>query len=201
MNIGGFADFIINCYGMTVPENADSIAVEFKNSIFPNGSRPTLHGFQVFLHYPNQFLRSIGTKIYAWEAKSKDDYYTMAFSLTNMEVVKRRSKSTDQCSQRWRNYDEQILVDHVKKVGCRAPYQTPSQQFPKCNTQEKMNESVFRLSANGYDVVPPCKIVGKTFTSYLETQTSNTSEWFNPGHFWAVLRMQGSHFKEIENNR
>ena len=174
---------------------------DIKNSIFPNGSRPALHGLEVFLHYPNQLLRSIETNLYAWEAKLKDDYYTMRFKLTSMEVIKRRSKSTDQCSQRWRNDDDHILVDHITKVGCRAPYQTPSQQFPKCNTQEKMNESVFRLSVNGYDVVQPCKKVGKIFYPYSETQTSNTSEWFNPGHFWAGLWIQGSQFKEIENNR
>ena len=65
----------------------------------------------------------------------------MRFNLNQMEMIKRRNKRHEACVSDQLNYDEQILTEHLKKIGCRAPYQTTQKHFPICKTKMKLKEA------------------------------------------------------------
>ena len=64
--------------------------------------------------------------------------------------MKRRSNKKDSpCSSDETNYDETILDDYLKKVGCKAPYQKTKKNMKVCNSTEKMKEASFNKFQKG----------------------------------------------------
>ena len=63
-------------------------------SIFPYGIRPMTLQFLVFLHYPNQVLRTRSTTFTTWSERNKSNgkYFEMNFAFKSMDIVRRRNK-------------------------------------------------------------------------------------------------------------
>ena len=62
-----------------------------------------------------------------------------------MEVVKRRNKHNQPCNDNWKGYDDSLLEQHIKAVGCRAPYQKGNNKFTICASKLKMKNTQFEL--------------------------------------------------------
>ena len=118
-----------------------------KRSVFPTGNQPTHHEFEIFLHYPGQLLRSLETGKYAWDPWEQTGVYSMRFKINSVEVIKRRNKKRKPCNEDWEHDDDGILVKHTNSIGCRAPYQNPSNQIAICNTKEKIAAARFSISS------------------------------------------------------
>ena len=99
--------------------------------------------------------------------------YAEWFKITTVELLKRRNKPSQPCFHQWKEHDDWILKQHVKDVGCRAPYMNLHENFKTCDTQEKMKESImdWQYASNTYPA--PCETasnIGYTFTT-IATKT------------------------------
>ena len=74
-----------------------------------------------------------------------------------MEVLKKRNKNNDPCTDNWQNYDFDVLAEHVKEMKCRAPYHNSSDHFPLCSTYEELQQAK-AFSLNNMELMYPCKI-------------------------------------------
>ena len=73
-------------------------------------------------------------------------------------MIERRDKRRESCMNDEASYDSKILKEHVKKNGCKAPYQTTLEQFSICTTSNEIKQSMYEMrivTRNHYPV--PCK--------------------------------------------
>ena len=122
------------------------LVVVLKNSIFPNGYRPTHHtfdadsgkggGFEVRFNYPRQVFRSDFTAKWIWENlgnNATDKWVGMTFKVKNIEVLKRRSKYGLPCNKDWKHDDEKIMESMIQKLQCEPPHWNVKPQKPFCS--------------------------------------------------------------------
>ena len=145
----GFIYFpgFVNCYALKLPSvvnmsDIQDFGIKIDYNIFPSGTRPSLHGLDTLIHYPNQLLRSLETLKYGWDPRNGTEI-TMRFKIMGMEIIRHRNKKNHPCSEEWKSDDDRILVKHTNDVGCRAPYQNPSSKIKICNTSTALNASKF----------------------------------------------------------
>ena len=188
-----------NCYPLKVPQtkSLSSYGITLKNSIFQNESWPLSGGFTALIHYPNQIMRSRSTIKYAWPERKANDTLIMRFKVNGVEILRRRINGLQTCNQNWRNYDDDILVSHLNKIGCRAPYQNPSKYFPICNTEETMKRTNIGLFPKESEVYPPCKSMEKLYYTYEETH----SPYIEKGQTEIGIYFFDQQFKEILRTR
>jgi hypothetical protein len=122
------------------------LVVVLKNSIFPNGYRPTHHtfdansgkggGFEVRFNYPRQVFRSDFTAKWIWEGlghNATDKWVGMTFKVKNIEVLKRRSKYGLPCNKDWKHDDEKIMEEMIQKLQCVPPHWNVKPQKDSCS--------------------------------------------------------------------
>jgi len=191
-----------NCYGLQMNDAGEtqSFSVMLKNQIFPTGNRPIGYDFFTLIHYPNQLLRSTRFFKYAWPQRKNNDTYSARFRINQMEIIKRRNKYQKRCNVDWENHDNNILMKHLRRVGCRAPYQNSTVEFRNCSTSDEMKKARFSLRFDEYGVNPPCKSMEKVMYSYTEAGLSS-SGWSGSGHFWIGIYFRDPTFKEIAQTR
>ena len=165
------------CFSLKVPQikGLERYGITLKNSIFTNGLRPSSTGFQTLIHYPNQLMTSRGTIKYAWFEREINDTFIMRFKINGIEILKRRRNGLQPCNQNWKVYDDDVLVNHLNKIGCRAPYQNPSRYFPVCDTQEKIGRAKIGLLMNRSIQIHPASLWRK-FTTHSKKQQVPTSK-------------------------
>ena len=189
------------------PAKIDLIYFAIRNNIYPGGIRPSIWGDKMlpvvtFQLFPTTYA-SWQFKKYGWPNSSHlTSEYEMSFTLTNVEILKRRSKSKAPCIEDWRKYDqdiETIFQDLMEVVGCRAPYQQPNKPLPLCQTKEKMKEMVSALIDDPMqNVSPSCDTLENLQYRYNELNYDNPykgTEWF-----WIGIDMP-DRFKEIIQTR
>ena len=159
--IGNVIGIFVKCFAIQVPNDKSIIASDLKiqNRIFPNNRRPRNYGFSIFFHYPKQFLTSLQTIRYGWDSQegNNGEDYIMRFFVDEVQVQKHRNKPNSRCNEDWKNYDSNLLENHLMHVGCRTPYQKSENALPICNSESKMKEAKFEPGAailNNY--FPPC---------------------------------------------
>ena len=142
-----------NCYPIQVPhdKNVQISWVVIKSNIFPSGIRPPYLDMIALLHYPNQLLRSWKTIKFSWPIRETNNSYEMIFRINGVEIIRRRNKGILPCDEDWVNYDDNELVKHTNTVGCRAPYQNPSNKIAPCSTKDQMEKAAwFGLRTDKY---------------------------------------------------
>ena len=89
------------------------------NSIFVNdGIKPhSAYKFVVALSYPKQILR-YSHHFARWQIRTPIDKYALAFKLSDVEIIRRRNKPREQCSD-WKNYDTIVENQALSYAGCR----------------------------------------------------------------------------------
>lgn len=185
---GFFNHFLLNkCFGVKMHE--DGIAQRYfglNTSIFPNGVRPDFF-FSVHLHMKGKFILSEDTRKDTWPKGT--NITTMRLNLNQMEVIKRRDKRHEPCVSDQLDYDEQILTQHLRKIGCRAPYQEVQKYFPICKTNIKMKEADYFNTAS----IKACSSLEGVIYRYEE---ANFIYGIIQSPLWIGLRLPNT-FKEI----
>jgi hypothetical protein len=105
------------------------LVVVLRNSIFPNGYRPTHHnrdvnsgkggGFEVRFNYPRQVVRSDFTAKWIWENlgnNASKKWVGMTFKVKDIEILKRRSKPGLPCNLDWKHDDEKIMEEMMQTL-------------------------------------------------------------------------------------
>ena len=158
--------------------------------IFPNGIRPRVDEFCTLFHYPNQILDSINTIRSQWGKKSKDQNYYMLFSVLGMNVFSRRYKpKLHNCIRDWKNYDSIMQEKHIDTIGCKAPYQKTIHDWPICDSQEKMKETLFPIQT-GLD--SPCRTIENIDARKTETYDKS----LGPEKQYQNMKIRGKNWKE-----
>ena len=142
-------------------------------------------------------------KRYAWPKRENvTSEYEMDFSITNVEILKRRSKPKAPCSEDWNIHGqniEAIFQNLMEEVGCRAPYQQSHKPLPLCHTKEKMMKMVSSLLADPTKNYPPaCDTLENLQYTYSEQDFKQYD--MGPEWFWICLDMP-DRFKEIIQTR
>ena len=199
---GFWLNWLYNCYALKVPpdKQIQIFSVLVKSNIFPSSNRPQHYDMMVLLHYPNQLLRSLKTIKYAWPKRETNDNYVMRFKINGVEIMRRRNKNSRPCYKNWENHDDNVIGKHTNTVGCRAPYQDPSDNIAPCSTKDQMKKARFTLRSDEYGILPPCKGMEKIYYTYEESELSGT-DWSGTGHFWFGIYLFDQQFKEIVQTR
>ena len=159
-NYSGMLEWhLLKSFGMQInPVNAKEIyQMEFHfNAALENVIHKVKRWFVIF-NYPNQFLRRMEGSTLIWNHERNSSNRDI-FEIISFEIVKRRNKRNEPCLSDWRDYDDFVIESHMKKVGCRAPYQKPFKNYPKCQTVQDIKSSIFdghALARDEFDM--PCQ--------------------------------------------
>ena len=140
----------VKCFSFDPPfltnVGIEYLVVAMKNSIFPQGSRPMHHdfnpssgkggGFEVRFHFPRQVFRSDFTAKWIWESlghNASRKWVGMTFKLKNVEVLKRRSKSSPPCNSEWQQDDQKIMETITSSTHCKPPHWNTSTDQNICS--------------------------------------------------------------------
>ena len=162
----------LKCFAFELTdENVYDTTIYLNRNIFPDRIRPQAGGFAVMFHYPNQILASIHSITRQWSSRNnRTSNYWMDFNIRGMNVVHRRHKENlNNCISDWKNYNSTVLDLHIESVGCKAPYQKTSRQWPICNKTEKMKEAKFPIE---YGYTRPCREIES-----IDYQTLESEAW------------------------
>ena len=205
---GFWRDDFYQCYGINVPFRGDIVIVSalIDGKIFPTSIpgasiRPSEgnHIFTIF-HYPNQLINSIQNIRYLWPTRKNDVNFMMKFQLNGVEMLERRNKPKSPCITNWKEYDDNVLLEHAIAIGCRAPYQLFNKSIPICSTQNKMLLAMIPLTMDVKNKFPPpCRNMEKIYYEYSEHAI--TTDWSGRGKFAISLYIFDQTYKEIKQSR
>ena len=129
----------------------------------------------------------------------------MRFIVNAMEVIRRRNKRSQPGDEDWENHDQNIILKHTNKAGCRASYQYSSTGIRTCSTKEDMKTArFFFLRSDDYNTIPPCRSMDKLIYTYEEDDLNLTeygSKYAVKGSFWIGIYLFNEKFKEIVHTR
>ena len=193
---------IYNCFSLKIPPSneIEIYQIKLNSTVFPNSKRARFGGFVTLLHFPKQFLVASETIKYSWQKREKYDRFVMKFKINAVEVIKRRPNGRKLCYKNWKAYDDFILLEHLKNIGCTPPYLHSNQNYPKCNNIQKIKESQFYIKRNPSDMPPPCKAMEKIHYTYEEEDSDGTSQ-AQDGVFMIKVWFSDQKFKEISQTR
>ena len=130
------------------------------------------------VHYPGQFLLGNDPKL-SNPHLDKDPFLSFDAFITDVEILERRNSRNKKCSKSKNNYDEIILRAHLSKHGCRPPYLVMNDEYPLCNSPEKIKASKFLYStAKHIDYPKECVRMPKVKFEGDEHNLCNcTNDW------------------------
>ena len=98
----------------------------------------------------------------------------------------------DPCLSDDRNFDQGFQDEHVKKVGCKAPYHRTNKRLKICASKEKIEEANSNLLGRGKKPRTPCTRASTMIFSYDEAEyDAKGSDWFH------VILLYPSEYTEI----
>ena len=102
----------------------------------------------------------------------------------------------------WEDYDDSIVSNHIRKVGCRASYQKAVDGIPLCSTKRSMRSASSLKIQNDHDkmLLHPCKYMGKILYDFEETDMSRT-KYYKKGHVEIGIFFFDESFKQIIQTR
>ena len=97
------------------------------------------------VHYPGQFLLG-DDPLLSNAYLDNDPFLSFDAWITDVEILERRNSRHKKCSKSSKTFDDFILQAHLAKHGCRPPYLDMSNEYPLCNSAEKIKASKFLYS-------------------------------------------------------
>ena len=117
--------------------------IKLNTSIFDNGIRPRRDDFRIMFSFMNQQYASFAAYFGEWPVRSieeKNAPYNMFFFLKQMEILRYRKKSGDDCDDS-DDYDRIIKENMINKIGCHPLYWTfDNESTPVCSKKEQFME-------------------------------------------------------------
>ena len=162
----------LKCYTAKFKENYSSkiqvVSFHLKHS-FSTLLEKRIEAFVNFIYPNQQFLMDEGDFI--WRSVKHP-----WIKLKSIEILRKRNKKMEPCIPMTIKFDEYVLGKHLEKVGCRAPYQENFHNFPLCNTQIKMKESVLNRIRALKNLILPCESISSLSFMTDEQKWMNESE-------------------------
>ena len=130
------------CYTLHFPKGKPMATafIKLNTSIFDDGIRPKRWDFKIMFAFMNQIYASFAAYFSEWPARSNKDVngpYNMMFLLKQMEILKYRKKSDDECDDSV-NYDQSVKQNMIKEIGCHPKYWTfDNESTPICTKKEQ----------------------------------------------------------------
>lgn len=180
----GFAHlYFLKCVGLEINPKytSDIIAVRmvYKQTLFPNSTRPEKCGFSVFFHLKQQSRLSMQTFKYNWPFRNRKTNYRMAFKIKSFELLQRRNKRTQPCIKDWKHYDTLLSNHQIEEAGCRTPYQTKAVNKSICTSSKQMKMAQISVSNKlPTDFPPPCLEMSIIDYNFEEFDHGGNGEWF-----------------------
>ena len=209
INIDFQQDREILRFGMKI--NSEIFEI-FPKSVRPDRYIPPKEGFEVYLHYPQQFVRSYAAGIGKWNWPSRDNKkgvykkgsYIMEIMVENLNVMIRRHKPNQHspCDDDWLNYDYNVWKSAMEDVGCRHPLWKNDSTYRLCSSKEEVKK-----------VMPPdfedlkrhpicCRRIEKHQFGYYEDDMENDRRRTIKGDWFQLnIRFGDSVYKEITKIR
>ena len=185
------------CFGLRITDRK----IKFGNFVFNSTviSNLTRRNLVTFIHLPNQILLSGDSLKYTWPKRYEKHGFTMDFTVTQMEVLRRRNKRTSSCVSNSIPFDEKVMNDYATKNGCRAPFHASPKHVPICVTKEEIGEaSLDPLLMD--DDISPCTSVRNIIFSYDEKDNDVKEYDMWTDDLWIGLGFPNK-FKEIKQKR
>ena len=163
-NYNGFSPEwrFLKCFGINIVRHYAKNIVTARfifNESLQNAIRQ-VQMLQVSFNHPNQFTRPRSGLKQIWPktlAKGKWNVVEI-FQITSLEVLKRRNKPKEPCTDEWNSFDQLVLKKHLESVGCRTPYISQYPAFPICNTKTEAKKAYFNgWSLQKYYTNDPCQ--------------------------------------------
>ena len=162
---------LVKCYTVEIPLNVQNVFIKIRSNIFWNEVRPSVAGFSVMMHYPNQILNAFDSLRNDWPNRQRkpNDSYFMIFKIKSVEVMKRRNSRYHKCNENWKTDDSDVFKQFISGIQCKTPYHSWDAHYPYCNTKEKMGKANLDWSKRLLpSFKPPCQHVEKVLYEYQE---------------------------------
>ena len=131
--------------------------------------------FGLKFHLPGQFFVGDEPEWFEWFLVT-DPPDIFRIGVYELEIIKRRNSRNKQCSEDSKTYDENILMRHVSKQGCRAPSLNVDDTYQLCKTARKIKESRMSYAkVKLIDYPKPCHRISK-IRLWDETETNVAKE-------------------------
>ena len=202
------------CWTFQIPFMLDrsilKYGIQFRNTVFSNGYRPSLNGFNVIMSYPGQYLTN-RLKRGHWDVrndrryKNKSKTVIMKFDVQNVVVLKLRNKRKKPCNSKWENNDEYILGEITKEIGCKPLHWKTETNLPDCKSRLQMRKAheIFGKSGEN-EFTPPCRRLEKILYSYTDiVEMEDKSPPNNKSEIIYEIRVEfeGGTYMEVEHVR
>ena len=177
--VGQTFDGFYKCYGINFNfKNAKCGYLYFQSNEI---SHLTNRNYATFLHLPNQLLLSSDSLKYTWPKRFEKQEFSMDFTISQIEIFKRRSKRKKFCIPTSIPYDAMMINNQIKRNGCIAPYQDNPDDLPVCRSKEEMAKASLDPLLT-IEHISPCKSARNIIYSYdeknYETLDNNEEEFF-----------------------
>ena len=210
------SDIKKRCWTFEIPYSQDShietFGVMLNKSIFEDSQRPAYKDFEIRLSYPSQQLTASTVKSNWGISQTANKDYTMKFEIQNMVVLQRRNKVNDECGQKWKENDRQIIEDIITKNECVLPHWSINKTYPICTGIQIQNTS--RILSNLKGITAPCQSIEKFMYLYQESagldfkeETFDEAAKFQGTRyeksdiFHVMINFQGATYMEITQSR
>ena len=192
---------LYQCYELQTPkiEELEYMVFDIKSEGLP--ARNVSHNYEMnaYVHYPNHLFSSGQNIKNTWPIRDSNDGYISRFLIKSVEIVKRRNKGRRPCKE-WDNYDDRIVENHVRNVGCRAPYQKAVDGYEICSTNVSMKAASRLKITTNHVLVPPCTYMGKILYE-LEEDDMTATAIYKKGYLTIGIYFRDGLFKEIAQTR
>ena len=123
----------------------------------------------IYLHYPNQFLLA-NQNVETFTNKFNGTGYEIWFTIRGYEVLKRRNRRSMPCEERWDQFDDLTMKEHVQSYGCKPPYIDQLNSMNEiCFDKEKLRETRYDVDAvDDKYLNQPCEEISKIDFGYIE---------------------------------
>ena len=174
---GFYHNSLIKCFGLYVDiKKVSKTKFYFDTLMYPKGYRPRMrkpfHPF-TYIHLPNQIFLAGNTLKETWPDRKNNIGYTMRFTITSMDILKRRSKMAQECIDDGIKYDDYVMENHVEKFACKPLYLNIVSNSSMCSGKEKMDEAIFDFVAIHNISVKPCTTLHNVNYRYEEADFDN----------------------------
>ena len=166
----GFASgaLIYKCFGLQLntsyAKNISNVVVTFSSDL--RNLLTKVGPLYADFIYPQQNLQRFGgTRVRIFNdlnATAVGNY----LKLDALEIIKRRNKPNQPCFLEWKQFDDLVLKQHIQRVGCRAPYMKEYKNFSVCDTERKMQHSMFEMMGIDSNYLSPCQGISSLAVNY-----------------------------------
>ena len=134
----------------------------------------------ILTNYPHQVSRHVKKYQYIWQTASKKNMNNYVV-IASTEILRRRNKKKDPCITNWRNFDNDLMNEHINHIGCGSPYL--SHNKPICSSAAKIRESRYDLNTIGTQYsFKPCQEMINVDIQYLDLYYDE-----NDTHLWLMI--------------